>query len=47
MLSVVMYVVIHSISTSNHNVRRFNAMHPRVVIHSISTSNHNVMVTGS
>ena len=34
-------VVIHSISTSNHNGARCLDAPARVVIHSISTSNHN------
>ena len=35
------HVVIHSISTSNHNVCRSDFQRQHVVIHSISTSNHN------
>ena len=35
-------VVIHSISTSNHNSTREERSLLTVVIHSISTSNHNV-----
>ena len=34
-------VVIHSISTSNHNWKRARKSAVNVVIHSISTSNHN------
>ena len=37
-------VVIHSISTSNHNVPDVLPPEPRVVIHSISTSNHNMRI---
>ncbi len=35
------YVVIHSISTSNHNDIIYETTFTYVVIHSISTSNHN------
>ena len=34
-------IVIHSISTSNHNLGVYLALRERIVIHSISTSNHN------
>ena len=35
------FVVIHLISTSNHNVQAAFTVEPSVVIHLISTSNHN------
>ena len=35
-------VVIHSISTSNHNFYAYIGTLSGVVIHSISTSNHNL-----
>ena len=40
-LIAALVVVIHSISTSNHNRSIFHLKLALVVIHSISTSNHN------
>ena len=42
MLQCQKVVVIHSISTSNHNIVFFEFEISEVVIHSISTSNHNL-----
>ena len=43
---LVVVVVIHSISTSNHNRMMLQQAALNVVIHSISTSNHNLTHSG-